>query len=609
VRGSAGPSSLGKPAVESEDPPSRANAGQRRPLTPERPRRYCIQIAGLVLTTSRPCTLTDSHLDAKRQHGGGVREDRGDGNSKADMSIDVTGRRTIPYLICERAARYPDRTYLVVESRAGEVTSYTYAAFLDTVQRAARVFRDLGIRHGDAVVLHLGNRAEFLFAWFGLAWVGAIMVPSNLANTSRELKHILDHSEALGVVTSPAYADTVAAAVRSISCVKHQLLTGAGTRPETWLDFDVLLSTAPPGPCETAAVDDDVAEMLFTSGTTAAPKAVMLTHANFLRTGERASRAVALDETDRCLTALPLFHINAQQSAVLPSLTVGASCVLLEEYHASTFWEQVRTHRATCVSLVAMQVRTLLAQPARETDQQHSVRRARYSINVLTEEKERFERRFGVELLNQYGLSEAVGGVTSAPVFGEKRWPSIGLPAADLLVRIVDENDADVPIGEVGEIVVQGQPGRAVMKGYFKDPEATEAAFRGGWLHTGDQAYADEDHYLYFVDRKKDVIKRAGENVSASEVEAVLLMHPLISEAAVIGVPDDVRDEAIKAFVVPGPSSALTVEDIREHCARHLARFKIPTIIEFRPSLPKTSIGKVAKKVLRDEPQAGGATR
>jgi crotonobetaine/carnitine-CoA ligase len=513
------------------------------------------------------------------------------------LSVDVAGRRNLRDLLAERASRNPDKAYLVFEDKNGEVQEFSYREFLRNVQRAAAGFAELGVGKGDAVVIHLPNCPEFLFSWFGLIWIGAVAVPSNTANTVPEMEHVLGYSEAVAVVVSPEHWAVIDRAARA-TLVKHRVLA----RTTTPVDGAVLLTDflAAEGEPPLVPVDgEDVAQMIFTSGTTSRPKAVMLTHTNCLRSGERASRSAATDDQDRFLTALPAFHVNAQSMTIMSSLTVGGTCILLEEYRASIFWSQLRRHRATSVSLVAMQVRTLLAQPPREDDRQHSLRRNFYAINVLDSEKEEFERRYGVELVNGYGLSEAMTIVTVAPVFGEKRWPSIGLPAYDRVVRIVDERGADVPLGSPGEIIVWGIPGRTLMKGYFKDPEATAAALRDGWLYTGDNGYFDEKGYVYFFDRKKDVIKRSGENISASEVEVALLTHEDVAEAAVIGVPDPIRDEAVKAFVVPREGANLTVEEILRHCREHLAGFKVPTIVDIIDGLPKTSIGKIEKKVLR----------
>jgi carnitine-CoA ligase len=200
---------------------------------------------------------------------------------------------------------------------------------------------------------------------------------------------------------------------------------------------------------------------------------------------------------------------------------------------------------------------------------------------------------------NGYDLSEATLVVSHAPVHRPKRWPSVGLPSGDRRVRIVDPAGGEVPTGAVGEITVHGVPGRTLMKGYYKDPEATAAAIHDGWLHTGDHGWVDELGYLYFFDRRKDVIKRAGENVSALEVETALLEHPEIEVAAVVAAADPVRDEAVKAFVVRREGSALDAAAVQAFCAERLAGFKVPTIVEFRDALPLTSVGKVEKRVLR----------
>jgi len=353
--------------------------------------------------------------------------------------------------------------------------------------------------------------------------------------------------------------------------------------------------------------NETTVEILFTSGTTAQPKGVMLTHANCLWSGERASKHVRLQPGERVLTALPCFHVNAQSISILSTLTACATVVLLELYSASKFWEQVRRHRANMLSLVPALMRTIAAQPPQPTDADHAVRVSFYAINCTDKEKADFESRFGVRLLNGYGLTEAMTVVTIAPIDGNRRWPSIGLPTFDRQIRIVDDDDREVLRRQVGELIVRGVPGRTIMKGYYKNPEATAATVRDGWLHTGDNAWMDEAGYIYFFDRKKDVIKRGAENVSASEVEGVLMEHPAVLECAVIGVPDPIKDEAVKAFVVAKPGTAFTVDEILAHCAGRLARFKVPQLIEVRDGLPKTSIGKIEKKILRREGQGGAA--
>ncbi len=520
--------------------------------------------------------------------------------------------RNLRELVLLREAEQPDDTCFVFESADGQVSELTYAEFAAGVRRVAAGLAGLGVKKGDAVVVHLPNIPEFMLTWFGLAWIGAIMVPSNLANTERELAHLFRLADATGFVTAPGYLDTFAATLRQENRTAFGVVTGqegaawpAGGQPGPGDGPPLVpfadLAGASAAPPEVDLDETDVCEFLFTSGTTSAPKAVMITHANCLRAGVRKVMSCLFGPQDRFLTALPAFHANAQATSIMVSLVAGATCILIEGYSARRFWAQIRAHQATCTSLVAMQVRTLLAQPPDPGDADHRLRCNFYAINVLDSEKEEFERRFGLRLMNGWGMSETFCAVTRSPLTGDTRWPSVGVPLHDRLVRVVDEHGNDVPTGTIGEIVVGGIPGISIMKGYFRDPEATAATIRNGWLHTGDSGYLDRYGYLYFYDRIKDVIKRAGENISALEVEGILITHPEVAEAAVFGVPDPIRDQAVKACVVLEAGSALGPEDLRAFCGLHLSAFKIPSIIEIRDSLPKTSIGKIEKRTLRQE--------
>lgn len=514
--------------------------------------------------------------------------------------IDLIGNRTLRDLLAERAESRPGHPSLVFETRAGTVEELTYAELLTATQTVAAQFQRLGLRKGDCVVILLPNTREFVVSWLGLAWLGAIAVPVNTANTAPEIAHVVGLSHAVGFVSTPEVVEQLRDDPR-MGSIGAWVTARGGATPSR--DVASWLAAPPVVPVELEAVGpDDVAELVMTSGTTSLPKAVMLTHGNYLYSGERESRSLFLDESDRLLTSLPMFHVNAQSNTLLAALTVGGTAILLESYSASRFWHQVRTHRATQLSLVAMQLRTLLAQSASPEDVDHNVRRVIYAINVSTPEKEAFEARFNLILCNGYGLSEAMTLVTAAPVFGPKRWPSIGLPAVGREIRIVDPAGVEVSAGRSGEIIVRGTPGRSLMKGYFDDPKATAEALRGEWLHTGDNGYIDEDGYVYFVDRSKDIIKRAGENVSSGEVERVLVQHAAVQEAAVIGVPDPIRDEAVKAFIVLVAGSSVSAEVLVEHCSKSLAAFKIPTEWSFIDALPKTSIGKVVKASLRSLP-------
>ena len=300
--------------------------------------------------------------------------------------IDVVGNRTMRDLLDERTERDPDRDFLVFEDRTGAAHTYTYLEFRRQVDRVAAGLASLGVGQGDRVTVHLPNSPEILLSWFALGTLGAVMVPSNTANTPGELEHVLSFSQSVAVITQPSLLETVGIALKACPGVRHTILARAGDAGDGTGDtvsFESLLDSTgdPPRP---VVHSEDVVQMLFTSGTTARPKGVLLTHANALRAGERASRSLALDAGERCLTSLPIFHVNAQSLTVMSALTVGGTAIVLEEYRASKFWSQVRAHKATQMSVVAMQARTLLAQPPDPKDADHHLRRVFYAINIST---------------------------------------------------------------------------------------------------------------------------------------------------------------------------------------------------------------------------------
>jgi crotonobetaine/carnitine-CoA ligase len=520
--------------------------------------------------------------------------------------MDLIGDRTLRDLLEEKVALCPDRDFLVFEDREGTVERHSYRDFDARVNQVANGLLAEGVRPQEKIVVHLPNSPAFLFTWFAIAKIGAVMVPTNTANTAAEMEYVINFSDATTLVTEGPFMEMFAKALPQCPGIRRVFLARTAALPPGTRAWDDLWRSRPTSLPRIAVHNEDTLQILFTSGTTAQPKGVMLTHANALWSGERASKQFRLAPGERNLTALPCFHVNAQSISILATLTVGATLVLLELYSASKFWEQVRSHRANAVSLVPALMRTIAAQPPRPTDAQHEIRVVFYAINCTDKEKADFEQRFGVRLLNGYGLTEAMTIVTMAPLDGNRKWPSIGLPAIDREVKIVDGEDRELPRREVGELIVKGVPGRNIMKGYYKNPEATAATVKDGWLHTGDNAWMDEAGYVYFFDRKKDVIKRGAENVSASEVEQVLMDHPGVLECAVIGVPDPIKDEAVKAFVVPRPGTVLTADLVLAHCMGRLAKFKVPQFVEIREALPKTSIGKIEKKVLRKQEEERG---
>lgn len=511
------------------------------------------------------------------------------------------GDRTLNDAMAERVTERPDSTFLIFENSDGKIEEVTYGEFDARCNALAGGLAELGISKGDKVILRMTTRIELLLAWFALLRLGAIAVPLNLALTDEEASWSAKFVDAIAVISEDAWLESYLKIQRIAPDLLH--IIAMANKPVSYsqnvLSFAELER---PGRnfISPSLAPDDVAEIIFTSGSTARPKGVMLTHANLLHSAERQSSMRALEDGERCLTALPWFHVNCQCVTVMAALAVGGTAILLERYSVSRFMEQVRRHRATQVTLGSMLVRTLLAQPPSELDNSHDVRRAFYGLPITEKEREDFEERFSMTLLNGYGLTEASAEVTAVPIFGPKKWPSIGLPVQDRILRLVDDAGQDVSSGEVGEIQILGRPGWTLMKGYYGDPEATAAAYRDGWLLTGDLAYADKAGYFYFVGRKKEVIKRAGENISALEVEAALMSHPSVIDAAVVAAPDPIRDEAVWAYVIVTDKS-ISEQHLIDHCAEGLASFKVPSVVRFRTELPRTSVGKIDKVTLTRE--------
>ncbi len=498
----------------------------------------------------------------------------------------IVGNRTLKSALEDKARRFPDRPFLVFEDMAGSERRWTWREFDADVNRAAHLLLARGLRHGDKFNLHLGNCPEFLLFWMAAAKTGTVMVPTNPASTADEMDYILAHSEARLSVTEPQYAEPVHVAARRCPTLGGVL----EARP-----FAALLAGLPTTPPETAVAPLDEISMQYTSGTTSKPKGVLLTHANYLYGGEVMSKAMRVGPTDRHLVVLPLFHAGAQLHAFLPMLLAGGGVALIERFSATRFVEQAIRHEATLAALFAAPIRMLLAQPRNDRDGQTRLRAVSYAQNITPQQFEEWHERFRAPLMQIWGMTETMSLPLMQPLDLPRKPLSMGMPVLGYECRIVDESGKEAPPGTVGELVVSGVPGVSLMKGYFKNEQATAGTLRDGWLHSGDNAWMDEEGYFFFVDRKKDMIKRAGENVSASEVEETLKQHPAVFDAAVVGIPDPVRDKAIKAYILLKEGAVATAGELTAWCGARLSAFKVPEVFEFRDTFPRTSIGKIQK--------------
>ncbi|RDB68614.1 crotonobetaine/carnitine-CoA ligase [Eggerthella sinensis] len=529
---------------------------------------------------------------------------------------DIVGNETVRSLWDGLVAACGDRVFLRFRDRADATSTYTYRAFNEEIDRTANVFLSMGVQAGERVCVQLCTCPEFMMCLFGLAKIGAVMVPMNEQNLVEEAAYVLDRTGATCALVEPKFLDLYRA-VRAegpylpkgvlVARTAEEGVEGLGEalaaleQDDALRDFSQLRAAAAAELDEVRPLSaDDPAEIIFTSGTTSRPKGVVLTHANILFSGLYGDWEVTLTRDDRLLTTMPACHSNFQLAALMPVLTAGAELIVVEKYSARRFWSQIREFGATVTQCVAMMLRTLMLQPASPDDRNHTLREMLYFLPVSDAEKAAFEERFGVRLMNTYGSTESIGWVLTDPPAGPRRWPSVGRAGLGYEVRIMREDGVQAAPGEIGEIQVHGQRGRTIMKEYFNDPEATARTFTDdGWLKTGDKGYVDEDGWFFFVDRKVNMIKRAGENISTTELENVLVDHPLIAEAAVIGVDDPIRDQAVKAFVLPCAGAELTEEDVLSYCEGHMAGFKVPSYVEIVHSFPRTCSMKIEKRLLR----------
>ncbi|MGH7828219.1 MAG: AMP-binding protein [Candidatus Binatia bacterium] len=506
---------------------------------------------------------------------------------------------TLTALLRAKVDQHPQSRALIFKD-----CSWTYAEFAREVNRVANGLVRLGVRKGDKIALVLPNCPEFLFAVFAAAKIGTVFVPLNTAYTAEEAEYVLRHSEASIVLTSADLLPLVDSIRERLIDVRQVIATNAKgvSRALSWEEF---LSGVAYEASDLDIDAEDLASITYTSGTTDRPKGVMLSQYAYAFAPRTRAKALGWTDTDRVLVLLPLFHVNALCHMAIAILSVGGTIVLTERFSASRFWDEVREYGVTTSSLMRTIPQILLSLPEKPDDRNNPLRLV---IALLAPEMHLgFEERFNLTAVPSYSLTEDILSVIGPLDKRKRKLGSCGLRVApDVhVLRIVDESGKPLPPGAPGEIVKQSP---TVMKGYYKNPEATAKALKDGWLYTGDLGYLDQDGFLFFLDRVKDMVRRGDENISSEEVERVLNSHPRIAEAAVVGVPDPIRGEEVKAYIVlKSPAEALPPEEIWSFCQEHLAPFKVPRYIEYCQELPKTPSSKIQKNILREESKAPGS--
>lgn len=492
---------------------------------------------------------------------------------------------TIPELLSERARRLGDKPFIICDDR-----EYSVEEVDANSRNVAWQLARHGARPGTKIVLITGNCMEFIYVFLGAGNIGAVIVPVNPTMQPEEVAYIIQNSDAEIVIAVAQFAPLLASLKSAAPKVKKVFLIGGtaeGAEP-----FEALLE-----PCEaleaTPACAEDLAALIYTSGTTGAPKGVMLTHANYIWDTRTLVHAVHVSPDYRFLCVLPLFHVNAQVTSILTPLFVGGDTVLMTRFNPFDILPMLEKYRCTIMSAVPTIYAMLCRIPNVE---QYDLDSVRYLVTgaapLLEETYKAVQRVLKKPLLSGYGLTEATCGSAVAYYRHPVKWDSVGFVIPYTSMRIIDEQGKDVAQGEVGQVLLGGP---TIMKGYYKNPEATAEVLKGGWLYTGDLGRLDEEGYLYIVGRIKDMIIRGGQNVYPEEIENVLLGLPGVEEACVIGVPDPEWGQEILALVKPADGADLTEQQVADHCRERLAPYKRPRIIRFAESFPKTATGKIRK--------------
>ncbi|HJQ24487.1 MAG TPA: long-chain fatty acid--CoA ligase [Blastocatellia bacterium] len=494
----------------------------------------------------------------------------------------------------------------------------TFAEIKAQVERLATALARLGIAKGDRVGIMLPNCPQYVISFFAIVRLGAIVANVNPIYTPREVEMVARDSGMRAIITLDALAATVLS-IQAQSQIEQVITTSleaysadpqvAGPAPLGALSFSELIAGVeqPDLPRVEIDAERDVAVLQYTGGTTGVPKGAMLSHANLYAAIVQCSvwgSYLTERGAERILLVIPYFHVYGMVIGALFGVWCGAMQILIPKYDVNLLLDAIKRHQPTYFPGVPTLFISLLNHPDAKSYGLGRVRRFNSgSAPLPLEVIEQFERLSGAMLYEGYGMTETAALGTTTPTFARRKPGSIGLPVTGTECKIVDlENgERELPAGEEGELCMRGPQ---VMLGYWNKPEETALALRDGWLHTGDVARMDEDGYFYIVQRKKDMIIVSGFNVYPNEVEDVLFTHPAVKEAAVIGVPCAYRGEAVKAFIILKPETPAAAEELIAYCREKLARYKVPSFIEFVESLPKSAVGKVLRRELREAEEA-----
>ena len=485
--------------------------------------------------------------------------------------------QSIPELLGQRAAATPDKHFLFSEA---DNRLYTYQEFAELVRRVAGLLATHGVRKGDVVSLLLPNSVEYVIAYFACWHIGALAGPINSLLKPDEIDYVISNSEARALLVNSEF----------VTRIKNNNVEA--------IAFDNVEGISKTEMESPEITRDDEAIIIYTSGTTGKPKGCLLTHGNVISNARQISSWLGFSHADRLLTLMPLFHMNAVSVTTMSALYAGASTVVSPKFSASRFWQIISDYQITSFGSVATMLSMLLSTYPDGVPAGLNTQQLRFamcgSAPVPAEVMKRFEETFDCLVVEGYGLSESTCRSTFNPPDQRRRPGSCGLPIGNEM-RVVDEDDRDVPEGSLGEIVLRGEN---ILKGYYKNPDATASAFRNGWFHTGDIGYRDADGFYFIVDRKSDMIIRGGENIYPREIDEVLYQYKGVAAAAAVGVPDDLYGEEVAAVIVLKDGAKSSEQEVIEFCKARLADYKCPKTVHFVDDIPKGPTGKLLKREL-----------
>ena len=522
------------------------------------------------------------------------------------MSDLPIAQRTFPRLLADKAARNGAKPFIVFEDR-----QVSYAELDLLSNRVANGLAGLGVKRGDHVAFLLNNAPEVLLVYFGLFKLGAVAVPLNVAAKGELLVYFLEQSNATMLIAEAGLVGRFLEVqhrlprIRRLVVLRENAAMGdVSVSPDKAIPIPVSdyreLEQASPVPPGIDVRFCDLGYLSYTSGTTGPSKGSMATHAHAITQGIDQVRAYGYHADDVLYTCLPLSHGNAFLCCCMPALAADATIAVGRRFSASNFWADIRRHRATQFNLLGAMANMLWSQPERADDADNTVRQCMI-VPVPISFYEGFERRFGLTMTSLYGLTDFGLLTYKGPEAPAAKRATGGPLRPEVEVRIVDDDDMPLGSGEVGEILARARDPWFSPLGYYGMQEATLEAWRNLWFHTGDRGFIDVDGWITFVDRKKDAIRRRGQNISSFEVEQMILRHPAVQDVAAFPVTSELSEDEVMVAVVVRPDRQLDAAGLIEHCQANMAYYMVPRYVEFRSDLPRNASEKVMKYQLRSD--------